>query len=52
MISYRPRGQMAAADSLDHRRQRRSNPRCQPWHGADPVIVSAQIMTALQVILS
>jgi amidohydrolase len=51
-ISYRPRGQMAAADSLTIIVKGVQTHGAQPWHGVDPVIVSAQIMTALQVIPS
>ncbi|MFC4314396.1 amidohydrolase [Steroidobacter flavus] len=51
-ISYRPRGQMAAADSLTIVVKGVQTHGAQPWHGVDPVIVSAQIMTALQVIPS
>jgi amidohydrolase len=51
-ISYRARGQMAAADSLTIVVKGVQTHGAQPWHGVDPVIVSAQVMTALQMIPS
>ena len=51
-LSYRPRGQMAAADSLTIVVKGVQTHGAQPWHGVDPIIVSAQIMTALQIIPS
>jgi amidohydrolase len=51
-ISYRARGQMAAADSLNITVKGVQTHGAQPWHGVDPVIVSAQIMMALQTIPS
>jgi amidohydrolase len=51
-LSVRPRGQMAAADSLEIVVKGVQTHGAQPWHGVDPVIVSAQIMTALQMIPS
>jgi amidohydrolase len=49
-LSFRPRGQMAAADALAIVVKGVQTHGAQPWHGVDPVIVSAQIMTALQMI--
>lgn len=51
-ISYRPRGQMAAADSLTIVVKGMQTHGAQPWHGVDPIVVSAQIVTALQTIPS
>lgn len=51
-LSYRPRGQMAAADSLTIIVKGVQTHGAQPWHGVDPIIVAAQIMTALQIIPS
>jgi amidohydrolase len=51
-ISYRPRGQMAAADSLTIVVKGVQTHGAQPWHGVDPIITSAQMMTALQMIPS
>jgi amidohydrolase len=49
-ISYRARGQMAAADALTLIVRGVQTHGAQPWHGVDPIIVSAQLMTALQMI--
>jgi amidohydrolase len=51
-LSYRARGQMAAADALTIVVKGVQTHGAQPWHGVDPIIVSAQIMTALQMIPS
>ena len=52
VIKYRAKGAMAAADNLKiivHGKQAHGS---SPWVGVDPIIVSAQIMTALQLIPS
>jgi amidohydrolase len=51
-ISYRARGQMAAADALTIVVKGVQTHGAQPWHGVDPIITSAQMMTALQMIPS
>lgn len=51
-VFYRPRGQMAAADRLRIKVTGVQSHGSQPWHGVDPVITSAQIMMALQLIPS
>jgi amidohydrolase len=51
-ISYKPLGQMAAADSLTIVVKGVQTHGAQPWHGVDPIIISAQIMLALQTIPS
>ncbi|WP_066552990.1 amidohydrolase [Croceicoccus bisphenolivorans] len=51
-VSYRARGQMAAADRLSITVTGAQSHGSQPWHGVDPVVTSAQIMLALQLIPS
>jgi amidohydrolase len=51
-LGYRMRGTMAASDRLQIRVQGRQTHGSSPWAGVDPIIVSAQIMTALQLIPS
>jgi len=51
-VMYRPRGAMAASDELKIVVTGRQTHGSQPWRGVDPIIVSAQIMTALQTIPS
>jgi amidohydrolase len=51
-ISYRARGSMAAADRLHIVIHGIQTHGAQPWHGVDPIIVAAQIMTGLQMIPS
>lgn len=51
-IHYRPRGIMAAADRFVitvHGKQAHGS---RPWHGVDPITVSAQIILGLQTIIS
>lgn len=51
-IMYRPRGIMAAADRFVitvHGKQAHGS---RPWHGVDPITVSAQIILGLQTIIS
>lgn len=49
-ISYRARGTMASADRLTIKVTGKQAHGAQPWHGIDPVVTSAQIITALQMI--
>ena len=51
-ISYRARGSMAAADRLHIVIHGIQTHGAQPWHGVDPIIVAAQVMTGLQMIPS
>jgi amidohydrolase len=51
-VAYRARGAMAASDGLRIVVKGRQTHGSSPWAGVDPVIVSAQIMTALQTIPS
>jgi amidohydrolase len=51
-VMYRPRGAMAASDELKIVVTGRQTHGSSPWRGVDPIIVSAQIMTALQTIPS
>ncbi|HUP24152.1 MAG TPA: amidohydrolase [Thermoanaerobaculia bacterium] len=51
-IGYREEGMMAAADALTILVEGRQTHGSSPWMGVDPIIVSAQIMTALQLIPS
>ena len=51
-IQYRPRGAMAASDWLEIRVVGEQTHGSSPWRGVDPIIVSAQIMQALQMIPS
>ncbi len=51
-ILYRPRGAMAASDELKIVVTGKQTHGSSPWRGVDPIIVAAQIMTALQAIPS
>jgi amidohydrolase len=51
-ITYRPEGEMAAVDILDIKVTGRQTHGAAPWNGADPIVASAQIITALQTIVS
>ena len=51
-ITYRPGGAMAAADQLRIVVRGRQTHGAVPWGGVDPIVVSAQIVTALQTIPS
>ena len=51
-LRYREGGTMAASDELHILVEGRQTHGSSPWMGVDPVIVSAQIMTALQTIPS
>ncbi len=49
-ISYKPGGAMAASDALTIVVHGKQTHGAQPWRGVDPVVVSAQIVSALQTI--
>jgi amidohydrolase len=51
-ITYRPRGAMSASDAIDIVVRGRQTHGAQPWRGVDPIVVSAQIIAALQTIPS
>src|SRR5262245_44151968 len=51
-LAWRPRGFMAAADDLEIKVHGRSTHGAMPWRGVDPVVASAQIVMALQTIVS
>jgi len=51
-IEYRSGGAMAAADWLEIKVKGRQTHGALPWGGVDPIVVSAQIITALQTITS
>ena len=51
-LAYRVQGQMAASDKLQIVVSGKQVHGSSPWKGVDPIIVSAQIMTALQAIPS
>ncbi|MBS1554831.1 MAG: amidohydrolase [Bacteroidetes bacterium] len=51
-ITYRPEGEMAAVDNLNIKLTGRQTHGAAPWNGADPIVASAQIVTALQTIVS
>ena len=51
-ITYRPGGAMAASDGLAITVLGRQSHGAAPWNGLDPVVVSAQIINALQTIPS
>jgi amidohydrolase len=51
-ISFRPRGIMAASDTLSITVRGRQTHGAMPWAGVDPVVVAAQIVLGLQTIIS
>jgi amidohydrolase len=51
-ISFRPKGIMAASDTLSITVRGRSTHGAMPWAGVDPIVVSAQIVLGLQTIIS
>ena len=51
-IRYRPRGALAAADRYTITVQGKQTHGASPWHGVDPIVVSAQIILGLQTIVS
>lgn len=51
-ISYRPGGLMAAADWFSIKVKGKQSHGSAPWMGVDPIVVSAQIISGLQTIVS
>jgi len=51
-ISYRSGATMAASDELGIKVKGRQTHGAVPWGGVDPIVVSAQIITALQAVIS
>jgi amidohydrolase len=51
-ITYRPRGAMSASDNIDIVVRGRQTHGAQPWRGIDPIVISSQIIGALQTIVS
>jgi amidohydrolase len=51
-IAYKPAGMMAAADWFTIKVTGRQAHGAAPWKGVDPIVVSAQIINALQTIVS
>lgn len=51
-LAWRPRGLMAAGDSFNVTVRGRQTHGALPWGGVDPIVVSAQIITALQTVVS
>lgn len=51
-IYYKPGGMMAASDWFTIKVKGRQTHGAAPWRGVDPVVVSAQIVTGLQTIVS
>ena len=51
-VSYRPRGMMASAQRFDIEITGRQTHAARPWAGVDPILVGAEIVTALQSIVS
>lgn len=51
-LTYRPEGMMAAVDQLNIKVIGRQTHGAAPWNGVDPIVVSAQIINALQTIVS
>ena len=51
-ISYRPGPLMASADNFTIRVKGRQTHGAIPWGGVDPIVIGAQIVTALQTIIS
>lgn len=49
-ISFKPGGAMSASDQLNIVVKGRQTHGAQPWRGVDPIVVSAQIVSALQTI--
>lgn len=51
-ITYRPAGMMAASDWFTIKVKGRQSHGAAPWMGIDPIVVSAQIVSGLQTIIS
>ncbi|MBX2961214.1 MAG: amidohydrolase [Cyclobacteriaceae bacterium] len=52
LITYRPAGTMAASDWFSIKVKGRQSHGAYPWMSVDPIVVSAQIITGLQTIVS
>ena len=52
VASYRARGMMASAQRFDIDITGRQTHAARPWSGVDPIVVAAEIVTALQTIVS
>ena len=51
-ITYKPGGTMAAADRFEIKVKGKQTHGSTPWAGVDPIVVSSQIVTGLQTIIS
>jgi len=51
-LTYKPGGLLAAADNFAITVKGRQAHGAAPWSGVDPIVISAQIITALQTIIS
>lgn len=51
-IGYKPAGMMAATDWFSIRVTGKQSHGAAPWKGVDPIVISAQIITSLQTIVS
>jgi amidohydrolase len=51
-LAWRPRGFMAASDELEIKVRGRQTHGAMPWKGVDPIVAAAQVVTALQTIVS
>ncbi len=51
-IAYKPAGMMAASDWFSIKVKGKQSHGAAPWMGIDPIVVSAQIITGLQTIIS
>ncbi len=51
-LSYRPGGTMASVNSFTMKVKGRQTHGAYPWSGVDPIVVSSQIINALQTIVS
>lgn len=51
-VAYKPAGMMAASDWFTIRVSGKQSHGATPWKGVDPIVVSAQIVLALQTIVS
>lgn len=52
IITYKPGGAMAAAQRFEIKVHGKQSHGSQPWAGIDPIVISAQIINALQIIVS
>jgi amidohydrolase len=51
-IAYKPKGMMAASDWFSIKVTGKQSHGASPWRGVDPIVVSSQIITGLQTIIS